>query len=277
MTLLETKGLTVTYGGLNANDNIDITVEPGKLTGLIGPNGAGKTTFIDAITGFTKPSAGTIDFDGTEINDVSPNARAHLGLSRTFQSLELFEDLTVRDNLLVAAERPKWYSTIVDVFHPGRADAALQEQVEWALDIIGLEKVADRLPSDLSHGQRKLVGVSRALASRPKLILLDEPAAGLDTTESQVLGSHLRQFLTRDITVFLIEVAAVEMIAFLPPVLLALWPPRALRRAWKVSPMVAASAFIAAMAMSLVSAQLLLEHSEIAARVWSPRQLASRE
>ena len=205
MTLLETKGLTVTYGGLNANDNIDITVEPGKLTGLIGPNGAGKTTFIDAITGFTKPSAGTIDFDGTEINDVSPNARAHLGLSRTFQSLELFEDLTVRDNLLVAAERPKWYSTIVDVFHPGRADAALQEQVDWALDIIGLENVADRLPSDLSHGQRKLVGVSRALASRPKLILLDEPAAGLDTTESQVLGSHLRQFLTRDITVFLID------------------------------------------------------------------------
>jgi branched-chain amino acid transport system ATP-binding protein len=203
--LLETKGLTVTYGGLNANDDVEILLAPGYLTGLIGPNGAGKTTFIDAITGFTKPSSGVITFDGEEINHLSPDDRAHRGLSRTFQSLELFEDLTVRDNLLVAAEEPRWYSTIIDIFRPNRVDAALEEQVEWALNVIGLGDVADRLPSDLSHGQRKLVGVSRALAARPKLILLDEPAAGLDTSESQILGSHLREFLKRDITVFLID------------------------------------------------------------------------
>ncbi len=205
MSLLQTRGLTVTYGGLNANDQVDIDVEAGRLTGLIGPNGAGKTTFIDAITGFTKPSGGVITFNGQEINDVTPDKRAHLGLSRTFQSLELFEDLTVRDNLLVAAERPRWYSPIVDVFHPTRKDPALEEQVDWALSVIGLQDIGDRLPSDLSHGQRKLVGVSRALAANPKVILLDEPAAGLDTTESQVLGSHLRKFLERDITVFLID------------------------------------------------------------------------
>jgi branched-chain amino acid transport system ATP-binding protein len=205
MSLLETRSLTVTYGGLNANDSIDLSVEAGKLTGLIGPNGAGKTTFIDAITGFTKPSGGAIIFDDQEINNLPPEKRAHIGLSRTFQSLELFEDLTVRDNLLVAAERPKWHSVIQDIFRPMRRNAVLEEQVEWALEVIGLGGIADRLPSDLSHGQRKLVGVSRALASRPKLILLDEPAAGLDTTESQVLGNHLRQFLNRDITVFLID------------------------------------------------------------------------
>jgi len=202
--LLETKGLTVTYGGLNANGDIDLTVDEGKLVGLIGPNGAGKTTFIDAITGFTKPSAGLINFDGKVINEVTPHGRAHLGLTRTFQSLELFEDLTVRDNLLVAAERPVWWSFLRDIIMPTRKSGK-EEQVEWALSVMGLEEVADKLPSDLSHGQRKLVGVSRALAAKPKLLLLDEPAAGLDTAESQVLGGHLRDFLTRGITVFLID------------------------------------------------------------------------
>jgi branched-chain amino acid transport system ATP-binding protein len=203
--LLETKGLTVTYGGLNANDHVNISVAPGKLTGLIGPNGAGKTTFIDAITGFTKPSGGSVIFDGVDINALTPDERAKAGLTRTFQSLELFEDLTVRDNLMVAAETPKWYSFLTDVFRPGRKVKAIEEQVDWALDIIGINDLADKLPSDLSHGQRKLVSVSRALAARPKLVLLDEPAAGLDTAESQVLGTRLREFLTKGITVFLID------------------------------------------------------------------------
>jgi branched-chain amino acid transport system ATP-binding protein len=144
-------------------------------------------------------------FDGVEINAKSPDARAHMGLSRTFQSLELFEDLTVRDNLMVAAEKRTWTSFLLDIFRPTRSLAVFEEQVDWALGVLGLKSLADTLPSDLSHGQRKLVSVSRALAARPKLLLLDEPAAGLDTAESQVLGSHLRDFLTRDITVFLID------------------------------------------------------------------------
>jgi len=205
MALLETRGLTVTYGGLNANDNVDLDVEAGKLVGLIGPNGAGKTTFIDAITGFTPLSAGTALFDGSDLAGMSPDQRAHLGLSRTFQSLELFEDLTVRDNLLAAAEQPKWHSFLTDIFMPGKGEKAYLEQVEWAMDIMGLTDKADELPSDLSHGQRKLVGVSRALAAKPKLVLLDEPAAGLDTTESQVLGNHMRDVLDQDMSVFLID------------------------------------------------------------------------
>jgi branched-chain amino acid transport system ATP-binding protein len=205
MALLEARGLTVSYGGLHANDQIDLDCHAGKLVGLIGPNGAGKTTFIDAITGFTPISGGRVSFDGTDLAGLGPDERAMLGLVRTFQSLELFEDLTVRDNLLVSAERPRWYSLLVDVFRPGSTDRAYKEQVEWALDVLELGDLADRLPLDLSHGQRKLISVARALAAKPKLVLLDEPAAGLDTNESQLLGHHLREFLRNGISLFLID------------------------------------------------------------------------
>ena len=203
MALLETHGLTVTYGGLNANDRVDIKVEEGKLVGLIGPNGAGKTTFIDAITGFTPPTHGTVVFDGAPLGSTSPAKRADLGLVRTFQSLELFEDLTVWDNLLTVAERPKWWSFLADLVVPRRA-SSVTEQALLALDLLKLGGMRDKLPTDLSHGQRKLVSVARGLAARPKLLLLDEPAAGLDTAESQLLGAHLREFL-QYMTVFLID------------------------------------------------------------------------
>ena len=202
--LLESVSLTVSYGGLNANDSVDLSVEAGKVVGLIGPNGAGKTTFIDAITGFTAPSSGRVIFDGRDINALSPAKRAAAGLTRTFQSLELFDDLTVWDNLLVPAERPSLRSVLTDFVRPNRRLAS-HDQAQWALQTMQLEDLRDRLTFDLSHGQRKLVSVARALANRPKLVLLDEPAAGLDTAESQVLGAHLRDFLERDITVFLID------------------------------------------------------------------------
>ena len=204
MALLETHDLTVSYGGLNANDAVNIKVEHGMLVGLIGPNGAGKTTFIDAITGFTPPSAGRVVFDGADLAATSPAQRADLGLVRTFQSLELFEDLTVWDNLLTVAERPKWWSFLADMIVPNRP-SAVAEQALWALDLLGLGDMRDKLPTDLSHGQRKLVSVARGLAAKPKLLLLDEPAAGLDTVESQMLGGLMRDFLKRDVTVFLID------------------------------------------------------------------------
>src|SRR5688500_13595871 len=138
MALLETRGLTVRYGGLAANDRVDLDVEAGALVGLIGPNGAGKTTFIDAITGFTGVSSGTVTFGGTQLNGLSADRRAHLGLARTFQSLELFEDLTVRDNLLVAAERPSWYSFVFDLLAPNRSQARWQDHVDRALHALEL-------------------------------------------------------------------------------------------------------------------------------------------
>ncbi len=205
MALLEARGLSVNYGGLYANRDIDLDCHTGKLVGLIGPNGAGKTTFIDAITGFTSVSEGTVTFDGQDLAGMTPDTRAKLGLTRTFQSLELFEDLSVRDNLMAAAERPQWHSFLTDILLPGRNERQYREQVDWALSIMRLSDMGDKLPSDLSHGQRKLISVARALAARPKLVLLDEPAAGLDTAESQLLGSHLREFLDHDMSLFLID------------------------------------------------------------------------
>jgi len=203
--ILETSGLTVTFGGLNACDKVDLIVPEGKFVGLIGPNGAGKTTFIDAITGYVPTSAGNAVFNGEDIGELKPHERAQRGLVRTFQSLELFEDLSVNDNLLVAGYDTRWYSFLLDMIYMPRKDQKVEEQIEWALDIMGLNDVADAMPSDLSHGRRKLVGVARALAASPKLILLDEPAAGLDTAESQILGGHLREFLDHDMSVFLID------------------------------------------------------------------------
>lgn len=205
MALLEARGLSVNYGGLYANRDIDLDCHVGKLVGLIGPNGAGKTTFIDAITGFTPISEGRVTFDGVDLAGMSPDKRAKVGLTRTFQSLELFEDLSVRDNLMAAAERAQWHSMVTDIVLPGRNERRYSEQVDWALSIMRLTDMADKLPSDLSHGQRKLISVARALAAKPKLVLLDEPAAGLDTAESQLLGSHLREFLDHDMSLFLID------------------------------------------------------------------------
>ena len=203
--ILETKDLTVTFGGLNACDHVDLAVPTGKFVGLIGPNGAGKTTFIDAITGYVPTSAGNAVFDGVDIGEMKPHERAQSGLVRTFQSLELFEDLSVRDNLLVAAYPTRWYTFISDMFHLTKRDEDIESRVDWALDIMGLNDAAESMPTDLPHGRRKLVGVARALAAKPKLILLDEPAAGLDTAESQILGGYLREFLNHDMSVFLID------------------------------------------------------------------------
>ncbi len=205
MALLETRGLTVKYGGVYANHAIDLDCHQGKLVGLIGPNGAGKTTFIDAITGFTPLTGGTVTFDGHDIGGLGPDARALAGLARTFQSLELFDDLTVRDNLLVGVERSRWYTFALDIVAPTRRDRAAAKQVDWALELMGLTEVLGALPSELDHGTRKLVSVARVLAARPKLMLLDEPAAGLDTAESRRLGGHLRAFLEHGISLFLID------------------------------------------------------------------------
>ncbi|HEY6761229.1 MAG TPA: ABC transporter ATP-binding protein [Baekduia sp.] len=202
--LLEARGLTVSYGGVHANQDVDLSVEQGQFVGLIGANGAGKTTFVDAITGFTAVSAGTVQFDGHDITGAKPEDRARRGLVRTFQALELFDDLTVRDNLLVACETTRWWSLPLDILRRGRVDA-VEERVTWALRTVGLEHLADRLPEDLSHGQRKTVGVARALAARPKLVLLDEPAAGLDAHESMDLAKMLRGLLDQGISVFLID------------------------------------------------------------------------
>jgi branched-chain amino acid transport system ATP-binding protein len=202
--LFEARGMTVTYGGVHANQDVDLTVGHAEFVGLIGSNGAGKTTFVDAITGFAPVHAGSVRFDGQDITALGPSERARRGLVRTFQSLELFDDLTVRDNLLVACEQSRWWSLPFDIFRRKRS-AEVEQRVSWALATVGLERLADKLPEELPHGQRKMVGVARALAASPKLVLLDEPAAGLDAEESAELAKELRALIDHGVSVLLID------------------------------------------------------------------------
>ena len=189
MTLvLEATGVSVSFGGVHAVVDVDLEVGDGRLVGLIGPNGAGKTTFIDAISGFVR-GTGRVKLDGKELTGLPPHARALRGLARTWQSVELFDDLTVRENLLVASHRPSLRRTLKEIVSAPDEGSA---EVDSALALLGLEATADEMPSELSQGRRKLVGIARALVAKPRLICLDEPAAGLDTHESEELGLRLR-------------------------------------------------------------------------------------
>lgn len=202
MDLLRTHGMSVTFGGLRAVDEVDITVQQGQLVGLIGPNGAGKTTFIDGVTGFV-PTSGVIDFKGQEINNLPVHRRARLGLGRTWQSLELFDDLTIEENVLVAAQRQTARDFLVDLVRPNRKRD--RSGVDFAFEVLGIGDLAEKYPNEISQGQRKLVSAARALAARPDLVCMDEPAAGLDTSESKELGQRLRNIIDAGITIFLVD------------------------------------------------------------------------
>jgi len=183
---LEVRGLTVRFGTVVAVTDVDLDLRAGAVTGLIGPNGAGKTTVIDALTGFVPVASGTISLDGTAVERLPAPARARLGLGRTFQSLELFEDLTVAENLLVAAE-------------------AAGRSAGWTGETAGLGATVDLLPSQLSNAQRRLVALTRAVAGRPTVLLLDEPAAGLDPAARQALGRRLRRLADDGVAVLLVD------------------------------------------------------------------------
>ena len=200
--LLQTADLSVSYGGLVALDHVSLKVEAGQIVGLIGPNGAGKTTCIDALTGFAS-ATGSVRFGGRLLDDMPAHSRARLGLARTWQAMELFTDLTVRDNALVASETSTLGTVLADVVHPMRRND--MADVDWALQLLGLADHATHKPGTLSLGQQKLLGVARALATRPKVVLLDEPAAGLDTAESERLGRRLHDIVDDDIAVLLID------------------------------------------------------------------------
>ncbi len=201
MALLQTNAMSVTFGVKRAVDGLNLSVEAGKLVGLIGPNGAGKTTTIDAITGFV-PSQGGITFDGQDITGLSSTLRARTGLGRTWQSSELFDDLTVLENLQVAAERVRFGGFLRDLFKPRNDDV---DELMSILESLDLASSASMLPTELSHGQRKLVGVARSLAAKPKMLCMDEPAAGLDTEESQGLGRRIRSLVDGGLSVLLID------------------------------------------------------------------------
>ncbi|HYD09864.1 MAG TPA: ATP-binding cassette domain-containing protein, partial [Acidimicrobiales bacterium] len=178
--LLRAEGVSVAFGGVKALTEVDLEVGAAELVGLIGPNGAGKTTLIDAVTGFTPVTAGRVSLGERELAGLTPDRRARLGLVRTFQAGETFAPLTVAEHLLAAAQPPGALGALRDLVAPRRARVV---DVAWVLDELGLADVADQFPDDLSYGQRKLVDLARALVTKPKVVLCDEPAAGLASTE----------------------------------------------------------------------------------------------
>ncbi|CAN5407459.1 N/A [soil metagenome] len=201
--LLDVERLRVAYGAVVAVDDVTLNVDEGEIVGLIGPNGAGKSSFIDALTGAMRNRGGTVMFEGRSLDRLPPHAVARRGLVRTFQSVELFDDLTVGENLRVSAEQPSLWSGIRDLIVPSRELHG--DDVAWAIGVCELGAVVDRYPHELSHGQRKLAGVARALAKRPRVVLMDEPAAGLDTDESVAFGKRLRTLPGHGVSVLLVD------------------------------------------------------------------------
>jgi branched-chain amino acid transport system ATP-binding protein len=200
-SLLSVRELSVGFGGVKALDGVSLDVEHGNLVGLIGPNGAGKTTFIDALTGFV-PATGQLILGGRDLTRLAPHERIAAGLRRTWQTADLFDDLTLRENLTVAAERPSVLRAVRELLG---MRPAVPREVDETLALLGLGDLADALPSVLTLGQRKLAGVARALVGRPRLICLDEPAAGLDTAESAELGRTLRSLADSRTSMILVD------------------------------------------------------------------------
>ncbi len=188
---LRIRDLTVRYGGVVAVDGLSLDVEPGRVVGLIGPNGAGKTSAIDAVTGFTRAAAGHVRLGERDMTRMPVHRRAGAGLSRSFQSLELFEDMTVLDNLYAACERPGRWTWLTDLLRPG--SRPLPTHVLVAVREFGLQDSLDRPVGDLSYGERRLLAIARAVATSPSVLLLDEPAAGLSDDETRELARLVRR------------------------------------------------------------------------------------
>jgi ABC-type branched-subunit amino acid transport system ATPase component/ABC-type branched-subunit amino acid transport system permease subunit len=201
---VEVRDVTMRFGGITALSKVSFSVRPGEIVGLIGPNGAGKTTLLDIVTGFTRPTEGSIFLNGTDITRWSPEKRARARVARSFQAVELFGELTVRENLLVAADRQRGRRYVYDLIHPGRLPVS--QVVEELIEDFGLGDVLHKRPSDLSYGMTRLVGIARAIATEPSVLFLDEPAAGLDPGEREELGREIERIAKdRGIAVVLVE------------------------------------------------------------------------
>ncbi|MDQ1515874.1 MAG: branched-chain amino acid transport system ATP-binding protein [Actinomycetota bacterium] len=203
-------GIVVRFGGLIALDGVRVEAAPGHITGLIGPNGAGKTTMFNVICGFQAADEGTVELNGVDVTKESPARRARMGLGRTFQRMELFRSLTVRENVALAAESTHVGDdplTQLGIAKGGRhVKAQVNEITADLLDAAGLHPVADKLAGEVSTGQGRLVELARALARRPRILLLDEPSSGLDVKESEAFGELLVQLVNeRGLGILMIE------------------------------------------------------------------------
>ncbi len=206
--LLSTDGLSRHYGGVIALSEVTMAVHPGQIFSLIGPNGAGKTTLFNCVTGLDKPTFGVVNFLGQSITGLRPDEVTKLGVSRTFQNIRLFAELTVLDNVKIG-RHPRTNSTFVGaVFRTNRQkseEEAIAMRAHDMLEFVGLGDISDQTAGNLSYGDQRRVEIARALATEPRLLLLDEPAAGMNPQETQELIDLIYAIREQGVTVLLIE------------------------------------------------------------------------
>ena len=209
MALLEIKNLGISFGGLRAVDDFSVTIEKGQLYGLIGPNGAGKTTIFNLLTGVYKPNMGTIQLDGMNITGKKTMEINRAGVARTFQNIRLFKELTVLDNVKAGLHNQYSYSTVAGILRLPKyfkVEKTMDEKAVELLKVFDLDKEKDYLASNLPYGKQRKLEIARALATNPKLLLLDEPAAGMNPNETKELMDTIRFVRDNfDMTILLIE------------------------------------------------------------------------
>ena len=206
--MLTVKNVTLRFGGLIANNDISLTIEENKISGLIGPNGAGKTTFFNLISGVYKPDSGEILFEGNRIDGKRPFQIQEIGISRTYQVINLFRKMSVVENVMVGMHCRLGQSFFKSLFHTKSQRAEEKMALEKAydfLEFVGLKDKAQSMAGELSYGEQRRLEIVRGLASNPKLILLDEPAAGMNTKEKDDLDELLHKILNKKVTILIIE------------------------------------------------------------------------
>jgi ABC-type branched-subunit amino acid transport system ATPase component len=214
--LFEARGISKTFGGVAALRNVDLMVAPGEIVGLIGPNGAGKTTFFNLVTGIFAPSEGDVLFDGSPLLMTTsgrrrrrkPHEITRTGISRTFQNIRLFPDMTAIENVMVGADAHNRQNLLDAIFRTRRhrrEDREAQSTAEELLRFVGIERFANMVAGNLSYGDQRRVEIARALATSPRLLLLDEPAAGMNPTEKSTLMELIGKVRDRGVTVLIIE------------------------------------------------------------------------
>jgi len=208
MTVLEAERLAITFGGVRAIDGVDLSIAPGQVFSIIGPNGSGKTTLINLVSGIYTPQDGVIRLAGETVTGFAPDRLARRGLSRTFQNLQIFSQMSVLQNVMVGRHRHERTGILADLMHwpsVARQNRATRDAARAALARVGLADAAERPAGSLDYGALKRLEIARALASEPRLLLLDEPAAGCNPVETQDIDQVIRSLVKDGITVVLVE------------------------------------------------------------------------
>ena len=206
MSALELIDLSKSFGGVQAIDSINLTIDEESVYGLIGPNGAGKTTLFNVLTGFLEPSRGSIQFFEQDITSLQPYEIARLGIARTYQNIRLFGNMTVRENVATAQNYRASFGGLKSLFWSrGKDEADLNNNLEYLLDLMGLWEKRDLVSTDLSYGEQRRLEIARACAMKPRLLLLDEPAAGMNEVETEELWVRVDELRRNGLHVILVE------------------------------------------------------------------------